>query len=38
MTTHGRTGLRRVVLGSTAESVMTRAQCPLLLLRITGGD
>ncbi len=38
MTTHGRTGLRRVVLGSTAESVMTRAECPLLVLRVSGND
>jgi nucleotide-binding universal stress UspA family protein len=36
MTTHGRTGLRRVVLGSTAQSVLNRAQCPMLLLRISG--
>ncbi len=33
MTTHGRSGLRRVMLGSTAESVLRRAQIPLLLNR-----
>jgi nucleotide-binding universal stress UspA family protein len=34
MTTHGRTGLGRVVLGSVAESVLHRAPCPMLLLRL----
>jgi nucleotide-binding universal stress UspA family protein len=34
LTTHGRTGLGRVVLGSVAESVLRRAPCPLLLLRL----
>ncbi len=33
MTTHGRTGMRRVLLGSVAEQVMRSAQVPVLLLR-----
>jgi universal stress protein A len=31
--THGRTGLRRVLMGSVAEAVMRRAQCPVLALK-----
>jgi nucleotide-binding universal stress UspA family protein len=34
MTTHGRGGLGRVVFGSTADSVMRHAPCPVLLVRI----
>lgn len=33
MGTHGRTGLRRWVLGSTAEEVVRRASCPVLTIR-----
>ena len=33
MTTHGRSGLSRAVLGSTAETVLRRAKIPLLLNR-----
>jgi nucleotide-binding universal stress UspA family protein len=33
MTTHGRTGLERFVLGSVAESVLRQVDVPLLLLR-----
>ncbi len=33
MTTHGRSGLRRAMLGSTAEDVLRRAQIPLILNR-----
>jgi universal stress protein A len=33
MTTHGRTGLGRFFLGSTAERVMRRARCPVLSVR-----
>lgn len=33
MTTHGRTGLRRVFLGSVAESVLRHAQVPVLVNR-----
>jgi nucleotide-binding universal stress UspA family protein len=36
MTTHGRTGLGRVVFGSTAEHVLHHTNCPVLLQRITG--
>ena len=31
--THGHTGLRHVLLGSTAESVVRRAPCPVLTVR-----
>jgi nucleotide-binding universal stress UspA family protein len=31
--THGRTGLGRVLMGSTAEQVMRHAECPVLTLR-----
>jgi nucleotide-binding universal stress UspA family protein len=31
--THGRTGLRRVLMGSVAEAVMRRATCPVLTIR-----
>jgi nucleotide-binding universal stress UspA family protein len=33
MTTHGRTGLNRFFLGSTAEQVMRRAGCPVFSVR-----
>lgn len=33
MGTHGRTGLRRVLMGSVAEAVMRHAECPVLTLR-----
>ena len=33
MGTHGRTGLSRVCLGSIAEGVARRAQCPVLLVK-----
>lgn len=35
MTTHGRTGLGRLVFGSVAQSVLTHATCPVLLVRVT---
>jgi nucleotide-binding universal stress UspA family protein len=31
--THGRTGLNRMVLGSTAEQVIRHAPCPVLVVR-----
>jgi nucleotide-binding universal stress UspA family protein len=31
--THGRTGLKRVLMGSVAEAVMRRAGCPVLTLK-----
>jgi nucleotide-binding universal stress UspA family protein len=31
--THGRTGLKRVLMGSVAEAVMRRATCPVLTLK-----
>ena len=33
MTTHGRSGLSRLVFGSVAESVVRHAPCPVLLIR-----
>jgi nucleotide-binding universal stress UspA family protein len=33
MSTHGRTGLKRLALGSTAEKVVRHATCPVLVLR-----
>jgi nucleotide-binding universal stress UspA family protein len=35
MTTHGRTGLGRAIFGSTADSVLRHATCPVLLVRIS---
>ena len=32
--THGRTGLRRALLGSVAEQVMRRAPCPVLTVKM----
>ena len=34
MTTHGRHGVMRAILGSTAESVLHKATCPVLIVRI----
>ncbi len=36
--THGRTGLRHVLLGSTAERVLTIAPCPVLTIRKQGQE
>ena len=33
MGTHGRTGLKRVVMGSVAEAVVRRAPCPVLTVK-----
>ncbi|RIK34071.1 MAG: hypothetical protein DCC55_33780 [Chloroflexi bacterium] len=38
MTTHGRTGLGRLVLGSVAESVLRNVDIPILLLRARTGS
>jgi nucleotide-binding universal stress UspA family protein len=38
MSTHGRSGLRRVVLGSVAESVLRRTQTPILLVSAAGAQ
>ena len=38
MGTHGRTGLAHLVLGSTAERVVQRADCPVLTLRSHQAD
>ena len=35
MTTHGRSGLTRLVFGSMAEAVLRRAAIPVLMLRLT---
>lgn len=37
MSTHGRTGLARLVYGSVAEKVLHTAACPVLLVRSTIG-
>ena len=34
MSTHGRTGLTRIVFGSVAENVLRRSPCPVLLVRV----
>jgi nucleotide-binding universal stress UspA family protein len=34
MTTHGRSGLGRLVFGSVADSVLRHAPCPVLLIRV----
>jgi nucleotide-binding universal stress UspA family protein len=36
MGSHGRTGLSRLLLGSVAEAVMTRANCPVLIVKQRG--
>ena len=36
--THGRTGLERILLGSTAERVLTMAPCPVLTVREPNGS
>lgn len=36
MTTHGRSGLARALLGSVADEVVRRSKCPVLLVRVTG--
>jgi universal stress protein A len=33
MGTHGRTGLRRIVMGSVAEAVVRRASCPVIAVK-----
>jgi nucleotide-binding universal stress UspA family protein len=37
MGTHGRTGLRHLVLGSVAEKVVRHANCPVLTVRVAEG-
>lgn len=36
--THGYTGLKRALLGSTAEKIVRHAPCPVLVARAGGGD
>jgi nucleotide-binding universal stress UspA family protein len=38
MTTHGRSGLGRVVFGNVADAVLRHAPCPVLLVRVTSAD
>ena len=33
MSTHGRTGLMRILLGSVAEDVLRRADCPVMMIK-----
>ncbi len=37
LTTHGRTGVDRLLLGSVAEDVVRRAPCPVHLVRVQSG-
>ena len=36
MSSHGRTGFRRLVLGSVTEEVLRTASCPVLVVRRRG--
>jgi nucleotide-binding universal stress UspA family protein len=38
MGTHGRTGIGRLVLGSVAEQVLRKAPCPVLTVKVPGGE
>ena len=38
MTTHGRSGLGRLVFGSVADAVLRHAPCPVLLIRVRPSD
>jgi nucleotide-binding universal stress UspA family protein len=38
MGTHGRTGLRRLVMGSVAEEVLREAPCPVLSVKALPGE
>jgi nucleotide-binding universal stress UspA family protein len=38
MTTHGRSGLRRLMFGSVAEAVLRHSSIPVFLLRATEGE
>jgi universal stress protein A len=38
MASHGRTGLSRLLMGSIAEGVMRRAQCPVLIVKQPAGE
>ncbi len=38
MSTHGRSGLRHLLIGSTAEGVVRHAECPVLTVRGGGED
>ena len=35
-TTHGRTGFSRLLLGSSAEKIVRKALCPVMVVRPTG--
>jgi nucleotide-binding universal stress UspA family protein len=37
MGTHGRTGLRRLLMGNTAQSVLPKASCPMLVVKAPPG-
>jgi nucleotide-binding universal stress UspA family protein len=38
LTTHGRSGLRRILVGSVAEAVLRRARLPVLAMRQTAAE
>jgi nucleotide-binding universal stress UspA family protein len=38
ISSHGRTGFGRMIFGSTAESVVRHAHCPVLVVKPKGSD
>ena len=38
VSSHGRTGLGRILFGSTAEAVVRHASCPVLVVKPTGNQ
>jgi nucleotide-binding universal stress UspA family protein len=38
MTTHGRSGLARALVGSVADEIVRRVTCPVLLIRVSDKD
>jgi nucleotide-binding universal stress UspA family protein len=38
MTTHGRSGLGRLIMGSVTEAVLRHTPCPVLVVRVSGDE
>jgi nucleotide-binding universal stress UspA family protein len=38
MSTHGRSGLARLLMGSVAEDVLRRAHCPVMMIKLRDAD